>query len=978
MLVSVYAVALATPAFPPFAERERPTRLDDRWPSNTPVRVCAIRVEFAPDTLTGTTGNGTFGSGFPDTLKIDPLPHDREYFADHLSFLEHYFVTASRGVLTFSALDIFPAGDVAAYRLAYPMWHYNYNSDTALLNDRLVELFAESANLAAADVNFTQYDAILLFHAGVGKDFNVGNDATPFDIPSAYVSSSDLATYSGSVPPGVTRGLILPESQNQTEVLEFGVELSLNGVMIKLFGNWLGMPDLYNTETGASGIGRWGMMDQGSGNVNAIVPAFPDAWSRIFMGWEEPLVVYPSGDGDTVHIGRYLNDEVTRIVKIPVSGNEYYLLEHRDADADSVQYVSVFDRQGKEMRVDRDGDLAIEEGFDVAIRASHYDYGIPGSGILIWHINEKVIAENIDANRVNADIENRGVDLVEADGSQDIGREYGFATSGSGTELGIQEDCWYRDNRAFRAANGESVFVRFNDNTRPSARLSDHAYTFLEISDFSDVESVMSCRIRGTLVDEGFPVVVADTNACWAAADLDGDGTSEIYVQSHDTLYSVKDSTGLEYVIELPAQSQLLANRNPVDSFTQTALMFGGLPLGIVRIADGVVDTAFHDTFGTISQTSAVSAYLSVDATTDEHGFLFSGTGSDDGAPVTFAALYDSMFTLKSILGRFQAESEIHFMNLQPEPASQFLIWDNHSADAIDVLNDSLVIRWTYVFDDAPGDPIVIIEQNRHTVYFPNVGYIDAIIGQLLCANPDCLPPQIDWDGDGRADGGGADGADRTPREDFALPKTAPNEYYDLNFDGEPDVLQTILLKDDAGSTFGQELIAYDHQTKRYPDFPLAIGGVPNILRLNESEFRYHVLTKSVEDERAVLNLMRLPLSPDGASEEAYFAPDNIIIIGPARPQVHVRDEFVYCWPNPTAGVSNIRVTLPYAAQADVKIFDLVGRKVAELSGSSSAAGAFEIPWDTSELQSGVYIGRVETNGGGQTQSVEIKIAVVR
>ncbi|MBK6766936.1 MAG: hypothetical protein IPG71_11720 [bacterium] len=206
--------------------------------------MCAIRVEFAPDSLSGTTGDGSFGSGFPDTLKIDPLPHDRAYFEDHLRFLVDYYETASRGHLVFETADIYPAGDNTAYRVAYPMWHYNYNSDTALLNDRLIELFAESVNLAAGDVNFLNYDAILLFHAGVGKDFNIGFDNSPFDIPSAYIAEHDLASFTGSLPAGVTRGLLLPESQNQIETLEFGVELSLNGVMVKLFGNWLGMPDL--------------------------------------------------------------------------------------------------------------------------------------------------------------------------------------------------------------------------------------------------------------------------------------------------------------------------------------------------------------------------------------------------------------------------------------------------------------------------------------------------------------------------------------------------------------------------------------------------------------------------------------------------------------------------------------------------------------------------------------------------------------
>ncbi len=67
-------------------------------------------------------------------------------------------------------------------------------------------------------------------------------------------------------------------------------------------------------------------------------------------------------------------------------------------------------------------------------------------GTLIWQIDEGVISENLSSNGVNADPKRRGVDVEEADGSQDIGQQYGSFTSGSGSEEGTALDFWFSGN----------------------------------------------------------------------------------------------------------------------------------------------------------------------------------------------------------------------------------------------------------------------------------------------------------------------------------------------------------------------------------------------------------------------------------------------------------------------------------------------------------------------------------------------------
>ncbi|MBR9977358.1 MAG: hypothetical protein KFH87_04660, partial [Bacteroidetes bacterium] len=74
------------------------------------VRVLALMVEFEEDDDDRTSGNGKFGSIYEydyGTEILDPLPHDRTYFQNHLLFLENYVRKASgrRTILKAEVLD---------------------------------------------------------------------------------------------------------------------------------------------------------------------------------------------------------------------------------------------------------------------------------------------------------------------------------------------------------------------------------------------------------------------------------------------------------------------------------------------------------------------------------------------------------------------------------------------------------------------------------------------------------------------------------------------------------------------------------------------------------------------------------------------------------------------------------------------------------------------------------------------------------
>jgi len=144
------------------------------------------------------------------------------------------------------------------------------------------------------------------------------------------------------------------------------------------------LPDLYNTSGYEGGIGSFGLMGAGvwtrqdhrEGHGNT--PTHFSAWSKVYMGWVTPI----EESGSTSLTETTSNDY--NIIKIPISANHYYLLENRN-----------------------------NNGYDKGL------YSLDGTfdgGVAVWHINdEKLTVDNFWENNVNNDVDNKGVDLVEAE-----------------------------------------------------------------------------------------------------------------------------------------------------------------------------------------------------------------------------------------------------------------------------------------------------------------------------------------------------------------------------------------------------------------------------------------------------------------------------------------------------------------------------------------------------------------------------------
>jgi len=544
------------------------------------MRVIAIRVDFQPDTMETTTGDGSFFYEIPEgddsaDWAIDPPPHDSSYFADQLFAARTYFSRHSRGKLTLTGAvnsgdnsggDVFPAGEQAAYTLPYPIWHINWaDGDNDRLNTTLTQLFVDAWTLADEDstVDVSQYDLFVIFHAGAGNEFDTGYDTTPFDIPSVAITAEDLADFV-SLPNGillssgtVTDGVILPETQRQGDV-----EVGLIGTIAHQMGYLLGMPHLYDTETGMPGVGMFGLMDRGFGGFYGLIPTPPHAWTRVYMGWDSVTVV-ESGE---VSLGAYglpdslFGEDLARLVKVPINENEYYLLEARYRDADEDSTTVGYDRDGRQITFHANYSYDVEEGFGVLVDVEDPDFDLPARGVLIWHIDDGVISRKLSMDALQTDENWRAIDLEEADGSQDIGNEYAYLTASYGSEYGIQQDAFYIDNDYWRLAN-DSYSVEFGPFTVPSSTANNGGESHISIYGFSAPNDTMTFTVDNTWAQGDFPSELewASGKVQFTFADLDQNDSLELVLWDEAGVFRAFNADGTVYgdsiLADLPDQT---------------------------------------------------------------------------------------------------------------------------------------------------------------------------------------------------------------------------------------------------------------------------------------------------------------------------------------------------------------------------------------------------------------------------------------
>ncbi len=492
------------------------TDADAEW------RILALRVDFPhenPDELT-TTGIGAFDlrsaqeeeAAEDYVLPYDLPPHDRAYFERHLTALARYYEVVSAGRVAISA-EVFPRAAQQAYTLPQSMLHYGNGRTTQEIGAKWIELVRAALHAAQADPDgprLDEFNSFLVFHAGVGYETGGLND-----IRSVFLAERDFADFNGG--PLTVGGVEIEQAWILPESPSLNGRVGLNGLLAKFFGHQLGLPGLSNFATGSPALGSWSLMDIGANAlgyvrtdslawVRGFAPPHPMAWSKMQLRWIEPMVVRR----DTVLslLATDRSGDLPKAVRIPIATGEYFLLENRQQRGQR----GVGEDENK-VWIDPD-QITIEES--VWTEIDEYDAFVPGSGVLIWHVDEGVIAHAEDST-VNNRAHWPAIALEEADGYRDIGNPR--------RAWELQFEGW-PDDPFF--GGGQTLF---GPATRPDSRSNREWETDVEIEVLSAPGDTMQVAIRFGRVRPGWPRDLLGDGRL-QAADLDGDGIAELLFEA--------------------------------------------------------------------------------------------------------------------------------------------------------------------------------------------------------------------------------------------------------------------------------------------------------------------------------------------------------------------------------------------------------------------------------------------------------------
>jgi len=1003
------------------------------------VRALAAMVEFQPDNDPLTTGTGLFDTANTQQHIIDPPPHDRSYFQNHLLFLQNYWKSVTNGTL----IVVSDLVDTIV-RLAQPMQAYSpppgsvNNFELATL---VREVWQRVDSLPSPHrPDFLSYSAFCIFHAGSGRDVDLtsifGYDPTPYDLPSVYLDSTGLRRALGPAFRGVpvldstffvTNSMIVPETENRP-ISSFGgdilLELGINGLLAASTGSYLGLPDLFDTQSGNSGIGRFGLMDgQSIFSWNGVFPPEPSAWEKYYLektrglGFLDVVEAPPGRPADTVSAVSLRSAGKDTILKVPINPREYFLLENRNRDArrDSVIVFRAFNGFTERRAFLRDtvgfadrglGNYDLDSLYGVVVDVDEFDFSLPGGvtadgeffdgGMLIWHIDENTINAGISANTVNANSGRRGVDLEEADGSQDIGQSYGFLDPGSGSEAGTALDFWYKHTTAVDSLRRPVYTNEFSLRSYPNSQTNDGANSHIRIADFSPRDSRM--RVVVDVGDNhvkpmpGYPVFVGKS------ANNSPQFSRAVFVSVGDSIFAWKPDTAIS------------ATANGNGLFAPRG---GGFPAAIVPAS---VET----TYVVGVQDSTVFIWTAFDGNSDG---IFDSVTADSvkvGASITTPPVIreyagGASVVTEAIVG--DTAGRIHIVGISPRTVADSLIGSTAvrslallpggtSAKSAWVAATTNVLRveggsstslphasksWEVV---AAQDRVVAADMNGASLFMYTSG-LQLVRRYTAAASQHSSLAVGDINSDGKKDIVFA-----ASNKLYAINQTgAVLDYFPVTLPGEfcgaPIIVRMTADRSRAEivmSTRNGLVAAYDSKGKMLDGFPLAVSGP-----ISSSPLIFEIPTTSlslptqavlaVADDNGFLSAwgldpLRIRLDAPWSSfrgNTKHSGSDTTsggLVIVPSEFFPSAR---AYNWPNPVYdGKTSIRYYVKEDASVRITIFDLAGERVDELTGPGAGGMDNEVEWNVQSIQSGVYFGRIEATAGEQKGVAIIKIAVVK
>lgn len=1007
------------------------------------IRVLAIKVQFQKEEPNDsqTTGDGQFDlrkqeQFFQEKHHLtDPAPHNSFYFNAHFKALSKYWERVSKGKLVVVA-DVYPKDETLCYTLPNEMSYYGCVGSSADSTKKMLSrLFHDSFKLADSMSFYSyetskyefdkNYDAFVIFHAGADRQNDYYVD-TPCDLMTGFLILEDTiwVHIQGGDSIVVVEGIIMPETASQDEwVSGVGVwATAMNAAFAHEFGHQLGLPDLYNTLTFTTQVGDFSLMDNNGFDIavpfedassntwlaSGVMPVYPDAWCNAYLGFIEPKVINADSIGNLKILASELISDTIQAVKVPVNSEEYFLLENRRTDLDNSDSIG--------LKLDELTNVVL---YPIDARADtfngEYDYFIPGSGMLIWHIDEGVAyldydnkgGNNFEDNQLQWDKDRRFAKIVEADGIIDFGGDY-F------TGYGSQTDMFYLGNNS-----------SFTPYTFPNSFSNSKANSHIYITDISRPGIWMNCNVFYSWFERGWKqkVVPEKSASSLVYADVYGNDSAKVFLSSGNKIYGwngngskiiSNDSLFFQPNLNGSIDSFPLAIFSAVDS-----AIVGPPSLGDLN-GDDTLEVVAGDLSGKLYAWSPKNSYgadgladilpgfpiqldtsiscipVISDFSPDSAGLeIFVGTTSgkwflisSNGAKIDSGNLGEKIIGLATtnspqpnfiltenensahLWNNIQNGSEIAINSVSNSVPTAGDLNRDGAWEVVVVGGDKKLYAWNSNLEFLPGFPVNLNQEVKASPVLGDIdrdGYLEIILvgeNRVLAYNYNgTLASEFPLV------------ADR--EKNLGIIKSAP-VMADINNDNLADIIF---------GTPDREVMAFDGKGKKIDGFPLSCGAEVSssgiLADLNHDQnleflcvandgFVYGWDLSSDFDSNDII----WPMYGYDEKHSNSFPLDALPDM-PAKKELMPKN-LVYNYPNPAKDKTYIRYFLSNDAEVEIKIFDLAGDLVFKTSGTGFGQTDNEYELSCLGFASGVYICRVEAKTKKENQVAFCKIAIVK
>jgi len=362
-----------------------------------------------------------------------------------------YFEEISYGAFTISS----GPGGVAGWYTAANVHDYYGRNDAGGDDMHPAELVIEAVTAADPSFDFAPYDQdgdcyvdiVSIIYQGTPENispytpediwphrWNLFSAAWYGDGSGVYETDDDCLTGPGPV--------YVNDYTVQAEI-KYGGIMTI-GTFTHEYGHALGLPDLYDTDYSSNGVGRWSLMASGGHNSvsrSGDSPAHLDPWSKYRLGWITPAPVWSTLTNESIDQAAAAADVYQFLAGTPASG-EYFLLENRQ-------------RAG-------------------------FDSGLPGEGLLIWHI-----AAAVSSNRY---------ECYPGSSPSCSAQHYKVALEQADNLYELEKPAYDRGDTGdpFPGSTGNTSFFW---DTGPSSSLYSGALSAVKVTDISSSGPVMTATL---------------------------------------------------------------------------------------------------------------------------------------------------------------------------------------------------------------------------------------------------------------------------------------------------------------------------------------------------------------------------------------------------------------------------------------------------------------------------------------------------